>query len=122
MSISYNEDGSLLSPAKQRRLKALVALNAAFAFAVVFGWTLVAPSVSEAWGWATHAHVERGTGLEILRYPFALLWGLPCLGVATSWIARKSKQNTLAFACAFAPLLFMGLIFGWYHLAPLEWH
>lgn len=121
MSISYNEDGTLLSATKQRRLTILAALNGAFALIVVFGWTLVAPSVAEAWGWATAAHVERGTGLEVLRYPFALLWGIPCLGICSSWIAKKSRKNALAFACAIAPLVFMGLVFGWFYIAPLEW-
>lgn len=122
MSISYNEDGALLSPAQQRRLKFLVGFNAGFALLVVFGWTLVAPSIAAAWGWATDAHVARGTGLEILRYPFALLWGLPCLGIGGSWLARKSQQNTLAFACALAPVAFMSMVFGWYYIFPSAWH
>ncbi len=122
MSISYNEDGTLLSAVKRRRLKILTAINATFALSVVFGWTLVAPSIAEAWGWATHAHVERGSGLEVLRYPFALLWGIPFIGIAGSWLAGKSKKNALALTCALAPILFMAMVFGWYFIAPSEWH
>ena len=122
MLITYNADGTPNAAPHGRVLKVLILVNAVFALTVVFGWTLVSLFISEPMAWATWHTVSRGTTiLELFAYPFSLLWVTPALGIMIAWLANKSKQYALAHACVLLPILFLGLICGWFYFTPEDW-
>lgn len=125
MSISYHVEGSGQVPAgaMSRRLILLILLNIGVAATVLFGWTMVSLFVLPPLEWATWMPVYRGsTFVELLRYPFVVLWLWPLLGVAGAWLAHKSGKRALAVACAALPVLLLMLVFGSYYILPAEWH
>ena len=70
--------------------------------------------------WATVQGV--GSRPELLEYPFVLLWLLPVAGACAAWVAQKAERLKLAYFLAFYPLLYFGVVTGWYYLAPAQWH
>lgn len=101
---------------------AMLGVNAAFAAAVVFAWAYVALVISEPLAWATWMPVGRTWRPGMLEYPFALLWALPGAGIVSAWSARKARNMSLAYFSASLPIVTLALMFGWYYLAPVEWH
>ncbi len=121
MSISYNSDGKPVVRIS-RPLMTLMAINAIFAFIMLFAWKLVSIFVVEPLNWATWAPVYRGSALEdIVRYPFVLLWLWPVLGAFGAWATSKAGRQPVAFACASLPIVVLSLVFGWYYLTPTDW-
>jgi hypothetical protein len=51
-----------------------------------------------------------------------LLWLLPVAGACAAWVAQKAKRMKLAYFLAGYPLAYLGLMVGWYYLAPVQWH
>ena len=108
---------------KRHRLQTMLQLiNLGFVVVIISAWTFVALFVTEPIGWATWAPLSRGWRPGMLEYPFTLLWGLPVAGVAAAWLAQKNNFKALSYALLTFPILILGLIFGWYYLAPVEWH
>ena len=122
MLITYTTDGTRATTPHARILAGLIIVNATFALTVIFGWTLVGLLIEEPMAWATWHVVHRGnTFLELFYYPFSLLWLTPGICIMGAWLANKSKSYTLAYTFALFPLLFLALIFGWYHFTPESW-
>ena len=46
---------------------------------------------------------------------------VPFLGICFSWLAQKSGKMHMARFCGVYPIAFLGLLCGWYYLAPLGW-
>lgn len=123
MSIAYYEDIKSAPLQRNNALFFLVAVNAIFAVTVLFGWTLVSILIVEPFSWATWMPVSRGSNLEdVIRYPFAMLWVMPLLGITGTWFAVKGRQRALAYLFVLIPIVFLSIVFGWYYLAPVEWH
>lgn len=116
MSLSLYEGNRRREPA----LVVLVVANLLFAGCAIFLWALMAFLMAEPIRWATARGV--GTHPELLDYPFLLLWVLPVAGACAAWIALKAERLKLAYFLAFYPLLYFGIVAGWYYLAPTQWH
>jgi hypothetical protein len=101
---------------------AMLAMNVVFAAVVVFAWAYVALVISEPLAWATWMPVGRNWRPGMFEYPFTLLWALPGAGIVSGWTARKARNMPLAYFCASLPIITLILLFGWYYLAPIEWH
>ncbi|MCL4767633.1 MAG: hypothetical protein KJZ80_15510 [Hyphomicrobiaceae bacterium] len=117
MSLSLYEGRRRRDPAP---LMALQAANLVFAASSVFLWALMSLFMAEPIRWAT----ARGVGMrpELLEYPFILLWLLPVAGACAAWVAQKAQRLKLAYFLAFYPILWFGLVVGWYYLMPVQWH
>ncbi|HEX7075032.1 MAG TPA: hypothetical protein VF226_13405 [Hyphomicrobiaceae bacterium] len=115
--------GLSLYESKRRDPKPLVALMAAnllFAASSIFLWTLMSLFIAEPVRWATARGI--GSRPELLEYPFILLWLLPVAGACAAWVALKAERLRLAYLLAVKPLLYFGVVAGWYYLAPAQWH
>jgi hypothetical protein len=80
-------------------------------------WYVAAPI-----SWATWVPIDRGLRPQLLQYPFLLLWGAPTSGIIAALLANKFGCQRAAFAMVMLPIVMFGLTFGWYYLAPPEWH
>ena len=106
-----------------RLLPIICMVDLIIAFSVLFLWTAVSFYIAEPVSWATWMSVRRGTQfIELFDYPFVLLWAMPLACIAIAWFARRAKKRALAFAAALFPIVVLGLIFGWYHLVPIQYH
>jgi hypothetical protein len=105
-----------------KRLTALIITNGIFAFLVVFAWTFMEWYVAAPISWATWVPINRGPKPQLLEYPFLLLWATPSFGIVAALLANKFGRRRTAFAMAMMPIVMFGLTFGWYYLAPPEWH
>jgi hypothetical protein len=102
-----------------RVLSGLLVANATFALSSLSWCTFMSLFVAEPMRWATWHGL--GSRPELLDYPFVLLWLLPVGGVCVAWLADKGDNRRLAYFFALFPLLFLGLLFGWFYLVPVEW-
>jgi len=98
----------------------LMAVNLLFAAACMFWWSVMSLVVADAMSWATWAIVAHSTN-DFFQYPFVLLWTLPLTGTALAWLGLKVDNQRFALAAAAFPPVLLGIILGWYHLAPLAW-
>jgi hypothetical protein len=46
---------------------------------------------------------------------------LPLTGAAVSYVLLSNNSRKFAVWSGFFPILFLGMVLGWYHLAPIEW-
>jgi hypothetical protein len=123
MLISYYEDGTSAPKRMPRLLVALMTTNAGFAAAILFAWTYISLVVAEPLSWATWVPMSRGSGMGgVLEYPFLLLWLLPLVGILGGWVGAKGNRPAFAYAFVAIPIAMLALVFGWYYLAPTEWH
>lgn len=123
MLITYYEDGTRASKGPSRLLVLLMAANVAFASTIMFAWTYISLIVAEPLSWATWMPISKGYGiLGVFDYPFLIFWVLPLIGVCGAWVSDKGGRKTAAFAFVGVPIAMLLLIFGWYYLAPVEWH
>lgn len=119
MTISYYGDEARAPIPVSGAMTFLMLVNAVIAMTVLFAWTAVSLYIVEPIAWATWMPVRRGTTFEdLFRYPFVMLWFMPALGIAGTWLALKRGRRGIALSCAILPIAFLGLIFGWYHFAP----
>lgn len=102
-----------------RFLVALMVVNATFAATSASWFTIIAVLVAEPMRWATWYGL--GSSPELFDYPFVVLWLLPVGGICGAWLAEKGHNRRLALFFALYPLLFLGLLLGWYYLLPVEW-
>jgi hypothetical protein len=102
-----------------RFLTALIGINGLFVAGVLLWWHWMSVVMSEPVRWATWQAM--GPRPSIMDYPFLLLWALPLAGVAGSWFARKFGNMRMACGLAFFPVFYLGLIVGWFYLAPQTW-
>jgi hypothetical protein len=102
-----------------RFLFALMVANATFAASSASWCTFMSLFVTDPFRWATWHGL--GSRPELFDYPFLLLWLLPVSGICGAWLADKAGNRRLARFFALFPLLFLGLVFGWYYLVPVEW-
>jgi hypothetical protein len=122
MTISYYEDGKG-DGRLPRRLLALMIANGCVAVVAVVAWTAASLFVAEPMSWATWVPISRGDSLDdLLEYPFVLLWLMPAAGAGAAWLAAKLRHRMAAYASVGLPLVLLGLVFGWYYLAPAAWH
>lgn len=101
-------------------LRVIMALNVAFGVACIFWWSTLSRYLADAMRWATWRGIDHAP--QMFDYPFVLLWLLPVTGIAGAWFVERSGKVQAASLVATAPMLLLGLVFGWYHLAPVEWH
>lgn len=101
-------------------LKVLVSANVVLGLCALLFWELMSILIAEPILWATGQ--GGGTRPELLDYPFVLIWLLPIACACIAWIASKVEWMKLAHFVAFYPLLYLGLVVGWYHLTPAQWH
>jgi len=101
-------------------LKVLVSANVVFGLCSVLFWEPVSLVIAEPILWATGQGI--GTRPELFDYPFVLIWLLPIACACIAWIASKAEWMKLAYFVAFYPMLYLGLVVGWYYLTPAQWH
>lgn len=119
VTISYYGDESRASIPASGTMTFLMLANAVIAMTVLFAWTAISLYIVEPIAWATWVPVRRGTTFEdLFEYPFVMLWCMPAAGIAGAWLALKFGRRALAIGCVTLPLGLLGLIFGWYYLAP----
>ncbi|HWV79976.1 MAG TPA: hypothetical protein VNZ50_00975 [Hyphomicrobiaceae bacterium] len=119
MTISYYGDESRAPITPSGTMTFLMLANAVVAMTVLFAWTAVSLYIVEPIAWATWMPVRRGTTFEdLFEYPFVMLWFMPAAGIFGAWLALKIGRRALAISCVTLPLGLLGLIFGWYYLAP----
>ena len=97
-------------------------VNLAFASAVISAWTYLAYILAEPIGWATWVPLSRYGNPHLFDYPFMVLWALPIGGVIVAYCARRLMMHRLITTALVLPILTLGIIIGWYYLAPPEWH
>jgi hypothetical protein len=102
-----------------RFLVALMLANGTFAASSAAWCPFVSAFVADPLRWATWYGL--GSRPELFDYPFVLLWLLPAGGICGAWLAEKGHSRRLSCFFALFPLLFLGLLFGWYYLLPIEW-
>ena len=100
---------------------ALMGVNLLFAGGCVFWWSMMALLVADAMSWATWGYVGRRAP-DFLQYPFLLLWVLPIGGNCLAWVSMKLDDERAAFFSALFPIVLLGVILGWYHFVPTQWH
>ena len=123
MLINYYEDGSAAPVRTSRIMVTLMALNGIFSSAILFAWTYIALFVAEPLSWATWMPISRGYGFTgVLDYPFVMLWVMPLIGVFGAWVSLQGGRKPLAYTFVAVPLVMLGLVMGWFHLAPPDWH
>lgn len=124
MAIAYYQDENVEPQARSARLLSLICMvDLIIALTVLFMWTAVSFYFAEPLAWATWMPVRRGTQfVELFEYPFVLLWAMPlaCIGIA--WFAKRSGKRALALTAALFPIVVLGMIYGWYHLVPIQYH
>lgn len=121
MLISYDMHGNGGSRAWSAPLKFLMFINGVCVAVMLFAWPFVAMFVSDPIEWATWMRIQRGNNLiDAMEYPFVLLWFLPMGGMAVAWVSSQSRNWSMAWMALTMPVLVLGLIFGWYYLAPPE--
>lgn len=121
MTISYYANGTVPRPLPGP-MRLMLLVNATFGAAILTAWTYMAVFLAEPIAWATWFRVYRANSfIEMLEYPFVMLWLPPLACVCTAWIAEKAYKRTLAYALVMTPLLMNSLIVGWFHFAPPEW-
>lgn len=120
--MSYYDDapGRKDAAGHAQLLLILFIVNATFAVASVFFWTLLSLFVAEPIQWATWSGIAPRP--DLMDYPFILLWALPAGGIVCAWLVKNSGRSRMACWLAFLPIVLLGLIFGWYYLVPTEWH
>lgn len=121
MSISYagTDTAVVTAPRSPRALFGLLCINIAFAATSVFWWTMMSLFAAEPIKWATWTGISSSP--DLLEYPFSLLWMVPVASSIAAWLTHKGGKKRTAFNLACFPLIFLGLVFGWYYLAPPEW-
>ena len=102
-----------------RVLVALMVANATFAVGSASWCPFISAFVADPIRWATWYGL--GSRPELFDYPFVLLWLLPAGGICAAWLAEKGHRRRLSGFFALFPLLFLGLLFAWYYLLPIEW-
>jgi hypothetical protein len=123
MSISYTDVGTPVRHRTPTLLLWLMATNVGFAALILFAWRVVSLVVIDPVTWATWVPVYRGGDLlDLLRYPFVLLWLWPVAGVVGAWFSSKLGHRPFAYTCATLPVVVLTTIFCWYYLAPQDWH
>ena len=90
------------------------------AILIVCFWNILAPYLTEPLSWATARNLPPRPGL--LETPTALVWLIPLLSGVGAWLALNLRLVQTAWLFAIFPLLYIGLVGGWFYLAPLAWH
>ena len=118
MTISYYDDDN--GPVQPSGLVTFLMLaNAVIALTVLFAWTAVSLYIVEPIAWATWMPVRRGTTFdELFEYPFVMLWLMPIGGIIGAWLSLRLGRRGAALLCVLGPIALLGLVFGWYYLAP----
>lgn len=117
MSLSYYEDGQ---KSESPFSVACIVVNALVAVAVVFYWSGLSVVVAEPLKWATRGSVSPHPWM--FEYPYMLLWVVPIVAACASWLALKLRLRTLAAFVGAFPLIYLGLMTGWFYLTPAHWH
>ena len=121
MSINYVGENGRIYTGLPRRMRTLMAINAALAASVLLAWTFVAMVFEKPVEWATWARVYRGTDLVSLTYyPFVALWLAPLTGIAIAWLAIKCGRQSLAYSSVLLPIAMLSLVIGMYYVIPVE--
>jgi hypothetical protein len=121
MSISYTGADVPGTPVRERRrlILLLVAINTGFGLATLFWWTMMSLIVAEPIKWATWTGISSHP--DFFEYPFNMLWMLPLGGAAASWVLFKNGNRKHALWFGLFPVVFLGLVIGWFYLTPIEW-
>jgi hypothetical protein len=103
----------------RRTVTLLVAIDIGIAAAVLACWSWLAPFVTEPLSWATSRGLPPRPALN--EYPATILWMVPLGSAACAWVLYKIGHPRAGAALAFFPVWFLGLITGWFYLAPPGW-
>ena len=68
--------------------------------------------------WQASGTINFAQGDFVMVAAFVMLWFMPAAGILGAWLALKIGRRALAISCVTLPLGLLGLIFGWYYLAP----
>jgi hypothetical protein len=97
-----------------------MALNSALAVVMAFYWSGIGAYVAEPFKWAMREGVS--TQPSLFEYPYLTLWSTPLLCVIGGWLALKAEQASVARIVGSYPTIMLGMMLGWYYLAPPHWH
>lgn len=116
MSISYSDvRGQTESPS----VLALLLVNASLMLFFVLAWPAWPSLLAEPIEWAL---ADAGNSrLDLRAYPYSVLWALPLACCTICSFANRYGMTLLARVAGFTPPLLLGLVFAWFHLAPLTW-
>jgi len=91
-----------------RVVMTLIVVNATFAAASLFWWTMLSLFVAEPIRWATWHGVSPNP--DLFEYPFTLLWLMPLACAVAAWVARSVHQQKAAFYLAAFPPVLLGFM------------
>lgn len=119
MSLSYYD---LQRKPKPRTILARgwMAANALIALGMLFYWSGLVGYVGEPYRWATQSGISAQPGLFEANY--VALWATPLICLLAGWLALRSQQDSVARIVGSYPTFFLGVLLGWYYLAPQHWH
>lgn len=117
MSLSYYDDRCKPQTVLAR---GWMVANAVIALGMLFYWSGLVGYVGEPYRWATQTGVSAHPGLFETNY--VVLWATPLLCMVSGWLAVRSRQYGIARIVGCYPTLFLGVMLGWYYLAPSHWH
>lgn len=117
MSISYYDD----KEKPQRKIAlALMMLNGAMSFALVFYWSGLDRYIGDPYKWAMRGAISPSPSL--FEYPYLALWLTPLLCMCGGWLALQGGRSNAARVIGFYPIVMMSMMLGWYYLTPIDWH
>ncbi len=100
-----------------KRLRAIIALNAAFVVLVALAWSPAVRFAADALQWATLEQVSLRGGM--LDYPLTLMWQLPLAGAAVAWVLRQGGSQSASILAAAFPLVYRTTLALCHQLVPL---
>ena len=100
----------------QRRLAVAMLVNAAFAGGVIMRAEATALLLVDPIRWATWTAMSSRP--DLFEFPFVMLWAMPVLAVGIAWVLKTGGALRVAVWVSCFPLLYLGTLFGCYHVLP----
>ena len=94
-------------------------LNAAMTCGLVMAWSIDALALAEPMEWATMSAASQR--LDLLAYPYMLLWTMPAASCAITWLANRAGMMTLTWMAGLMPSCLFAMLFAWFTFMPAAW-